>query len=125
MSTFGVAVRSTSLTDRIRMGEHSAATGFVFTAAIPSRRARRRDRNRTMYRGRTIFVVIPAYNVADHIAQVVKRIPDFVDRIVVVNDTSTDDTLEVLAGIPGPRRDGHWIPRGARGRRRRRREDGR
>jgi glycosyltransferase involved in cell wall biosynthesis len=56
-----------------------------------------------MYRGRTIFVVIPAYNVAGHIAQVVKGVPDFVDRIVVVNDTSTDDTLEVLARIPDPR----------------------
>jgi len=56
-----------------------------------------------MYNGRTIFVVIPAYNVAGHIAQVVKGIPEFVDRIVVVNDNSTDDTLEVLAGIPDPR----------------------
>ena len=35
-----------------------------------------------MYHGRSIFVVIPAYNVAAHIAQVVKDIPDFVDRMV-------------------------------------------
>ena len=56
-----------------------------------------------MYHGRSIFVVIPAYNVAAHIAQVVKDIPDFVDRIVVVNDNSSDDTVEVLAGIPDAR----------------------
>ena len=56
-----------------------------------------------MYHGRTIFVVIPAYDVAGHIAQVVKGIPEFVDRIVVVNDASSDDTLEILAGIPDPR----------------------
>jgi glycosyltransferase involved in cell wall biosynthesis len=56
-----------------------------------------------MYKGRSILVVIPAYNVAAHIAQVVKDVPEFVDRIVVVNDSSTDDTLEVLAGIPDAR----------------------
>ena len=45
-----------------------------------------------MYHGRSIFVVIPAYNVAAHIAQVVKDIPDFVDRIVVVNDYAAEYT---------------------------------
>jgi dolichol-phosphate mannosyltransferase len=56
-----------------------------------------------MYQGRSIFVVIPAYNVADHIAQVVKGIPESVDRIIVVDDRSTDETLEVLGGIPDSR----------------------
>jgi hypothetical protein len=50
-----------------------------------------------MYQGRTIFVVIPAYNVAAHITQVLKGIPDFVDRIIVVDDASTDETPSLVA----------------------------
>jgi glycosyltransferase involved in cell wall biosynthesis len=52
-----------------------------------------------VYQGRRIFVVIPAYNVAPHVATVIKGIPEFVDGIVVVEDASTDDTADVLRGI--------------------------
>lgn len=40
----------------------------------------------------TIAVVIPAFNEAPHIAQVVRTLPAFVDRIIVVDDASTDGT---------------------------------
>jgi glycosyltransferase involved in cell wall biosynthesis len=46
-----------------------------------------------MYRGRTIGVVIPAYNVERSIRKVVEGIPSWVDRIIVVDDASRDGTL--------------------------------
>jgi len=39
-----------------------------------------------------IKVIIPAYNEADSIAQVIKDIPDIVDEVIVVNNNSTDNT---------------------------------
>ena len=39
-----------------------------------------------------IKVIIPAYNEADSIAQVIKEIPNTVSEIIVVNNDSSDDT---------------------------------
>lgn len=52
-----------------------------------------------MYRGHTIHVVVPAFNVAPHVAHVLKGIPPFVDRITVVDDGSTDATAATVAGV--------------------------
>ncbi len=49
-----------------------------------------------MYRGKKIGVVIPAYNEALLIGRVLSTMPDFVDRIIVVNDNSTDKTADVV-----------------------------
>jgi len=49
-----------------------------------------------MLYGKTIAVVIPAYNEATQIGIVIETMPDFVDRIVVVNDCSTDKTAEIV-----------------------------
>ena len=49
-----------------------------------------------MYKGKTIGVVVPAYNEEKLIDRVIDTMPDFVDRIIVVNDASTDNTLSVL-----------------------------
>lgn len=49
-----------------------------------------------MIEGKTICVVVPAYNEENQILHVIDTMPDFVDRIVVVNDKSSDGTLEVL-----------------------------
>ena len=48
-------------------------------------------------------VVIPAYPVADQIANVFARIPAEVRHILVVDDGSPDHLQEVLAGIQDPR----------------------
>jgi glycosyltransferase involved in cell wall biosynthesis len=45
-----------------------------------------------MYKSQRVTVVVPAYNEARHIAEVIKTMPDFVDNIIVVDDCSTDDT---------------------------------
>ena len=44
----------------------------------------------------TIVVVIPAYNVSKHIEKVLGQIPGFVAHIVVVNDSSSDNTAELV-----------------------------
>lgn len=44
----------------------------------------------------SIWVVIPSYNVADHIRNVVDSIPSHIAGIVAVNDASIDETLEIL-----------------------------
>jgi len=54
-----------------------------------------------MYKGNKIAVVVPAYNEEKFIASVITTIPDFVDKIYVVNDASTDNTLEIVSRLAG------------------------
>jgi glycosyltransferase involved in cell wall biosynthesis len=49
-----------------------------------------------MYEGRHVTVVVPAYNEEKLIGQVLETMPGFVDRIVVVDDASTDGTAARL-----------------------------
>ena len=50
-----------------------------------------------MYRDHTIGVVVPAYNEDGFIGDVIRGMPDFVDRIYVVDDCSTDGTWEEIS----------------------------
>ena len=43
--------------------------------------------------GSIIKVIIPAFNEADSIAEVIKEIPDSVEEVIVVNNNSTDETV--------------------------------
>ena len=52
-----------------------------------------------MYRGRRIGISVPAYNEARLIGETLSGIPDFVDRIYVVDDASIDDTSKVVEEI--------------------------
>ncbi len=45
-----------------------------------------------MYRGHSIGVVVPAYNEAGFVGDVIESIPEYVDRIYVIDDGSSDDT---------------------------------
>src|SRR5215471_8917260 len=54
-----------------------------------------------MYEGKTIAVVVPAYNEEKLIGRVLETIPDFVDLIIVVDDASTDQTLDIAASYRG------------------------
>ena len=49
-----------------------------------------------MFRGKRVFVVIPAFNEARHIRGVVEEIPPWIDQVIVVDDGSTDGTSERL-----------------------------
>lgn len=45
-----------------------------------------------MYDGQTVGVVVPAYNEAGHVGEVIETIPAYVDRIYAIDDASTDET---------------------------------
>ena len=50
-----------------------------------------------------IAVVIPAYKVENQIAMVIENIPQFVEKIIVVDDASPDKTKDVLSSLTNPR----------------------
>lgn len=49
-----------------------------------------------MINNKTIAVIVPCFNEASQIEQVLETMPDFVDRIIVINDKSTDTTSKVI-----------------------------
>ena len=49
-----------------------------------------------MLKGKAIAVVVPAYNEEKQIGRVISTMPEFVDRIVIVNDNSTDSTEQIV-----------------------------
>jgi glycosyltransferase involved in cell wall biosynthesis len=49
-----------------------------------------------MYNNKSICVVVPAYNEESQIGKVVVTMPAYVDRIVVVDDSSRDKTAEIV-----------------------------
>jgi len=49
-----------------------------------------------MYRDKVVAVIVPAYNEEILIGKVLETVPTFVDRIVVVDDASSDGTGEVV-----------------------------
>lgn len=56
-----------------------------------------------MYKGKSVTIVVPAYNVAPHILQVIKTVPEFVDQIIVVDDCATDNTSRMLSQVTDTR----------------------
>jgi len=56
-------------------------------------------REKPMLSQKKIAVVIPAFNEENLISKVITGIPGFVDKIVVVNDGSTDNTVEKVVNL--------------------------
>ena len=50
-----------------------------------------------MFEGKTIGVVVPAHNEEKLIGRVIDTMPDFVDKIVVIDDKSSDETAQIVA----------------------------
>lgn len=51
-----------------------------------------------MISNKRIAVVVPCFNEERLVRQVIEAIPDYVDRVFLVDDCSTDDTAEVIEG---------------------------
>jgi len=51
-----------------------------------------------MYRGKSVGVVVPCHNEEHLIGTVIDTMPDYVDRIIIVDDVSSDGTAAVVAG---------------------------
>ena len=49
-----------------------------------------------VFEGKSIAVVVPCYNEETQIGTVIETMPDFVDRIIVIDDVSPDGTVEVI-----------------------------
>ena len=49
-----------------------------------------------MYKDKSICVVIPVQNEAQQITKVIESMPAFVDKIVIIDDVSTDNTIELV-----------------------------
>ena len=49
-----------------------------------------------MYKNKTVAVVVPCYNEEAQIGMVIETMPEFVDKIVIVNDLSKDKTSQVV-----------------------------
>ncbi|MDY6868608.1 MAG: glycosyltransferase, partial [Chloroflexota bacterium] len=49
-----------------------------------------------MYKGKTVGVVVPAYNEEKLISHVIETMPVYVDHVVVVDDGSKDNTATIV-----------------------------
>ena len=49
-----------------------------------------------MYKNKSIAIVIPCYNEATQIKRVIETMPDYVDKMIVVDDYSRDNTVGVI-----------------------------
>ena len=56
-----------------------------------------------MYKERKIGVVVLAHNEENHIKDTIETLPDFVDKIYVVDDGSTDKTAEIVKTLTDQR----------------------
>tara|TARA_B100000131_G_scaffold79625_1_gene76374 strand:+ start:475 stop:1419 length:945 start_codon:yes stop_codon:yes gene_type:complete len=49
-----------------------------------------------LYKNKTIAAVIPCYNEETQIVRVLSSMPEIIDHLIIINDASTDKTLEII-----------------------------
>ena len=74
--------------------ENKLCVTILCVGLFPSNR--RTAGENTMYRGHTVGVVIPAYNEEGFVGDTLRSVPEFVDRVYVVEDGSTDGTWQEI-----------------------------
>ena len=89
----GDAIESELLTEAIN-------AGFRVKEVYVSRLCQHNEEVFEKYR---IGVVVPAYNEEKLITATVEGIPDYVDRIYIINDCSIDNTAQVIESLHDPR----------------------
>ena len=52
-----------------------------------------------MYKNKNIAAVVPCYNEEKLISRVVERMPEYIDKIVIIDDFSTDKTRSIVQAI--------------------------
>jgi len=55
-----------------------------------------------MYKGKKVIVVLPAYNAGETLARTIAEIPDIVDELILCDDASSDNTIEVAQSLNIP-----------------------
>jgi glycosyltransferase involved in cell wall biosynthesis len=58
---------------------------------------------RTVYKGHSVAVVVPAYREELHIADVITTMPSIVDHVLVIDDASPDGTFDAATAAADPR----------------------
>lgn len=56
-----------------------------------------------MYKGLKVYVASPGLNESQFIGNVIETLPDYVDKIVVIDDGSTDGMADVVRNMNNPR----------------------
>jgi glycosyltransferase involved in cell wall biosynthesis len=77
--------------------------GFAKTGGLKARYVGDNTRDHTLFRAYRIAVVVPAYNEELLLGDTVRGIPDYVSRIYVIDDCSTDGTPLVIKSLQDPR----------------------
>lgn len=51
-----------------------------------------------MFEDKQIAVVVPCYKEETQIGTVIETMPDYIDKVIIIDDTSPDDTVKVVEG---------------------------
>jgi glycosyltransferase involved in cell wall biosynthesis len=54
-----------------------------------------------MYKDKTVCIVVPAHNEESQIERVIRTMPDYVDEMIIIDDASTDSTVEHIKPFLG------------------------
>jgi glycosyltransferase involved in cell wall biosynthesis len=100
VSTASLTFTEDSLPEELCLVKDAVNAGFKLKQ-VNVKKVHERDRD-ILYKYK-IGVVVPAYNEEKLIRTTIEGIPNYIRRIYVINDASTDSTAEVLKSIHDPR----------------------
>ncbi len=54
-----------------------------------------------MIKGRKVTICLPCRNEGDHLRQVIDKVPDYIDEVIIISNKSTDNTVKIAKQIGG------------------------